>query len=275
MILDGKEIKDKILIQVKEEVSKLDKKLKLVVIHVGNDDSSEIYIRQKKKMCDYVGYDFEEIRLDTNVSGDSVISLISNLNNDTDVTGIIVQLPLPLSLDTNRIINSINPLKDVDGLTYLNRGKLFSNSDGLVSCTALGIVELMHNYNISFNDKNVLVVGRSELVSKSLAMLLLKEDATVTICHSKTNNLSRYTNNADIIIVSVGKVNLINSDMISDNCIVIDVGINNTDNGICGDVDFNSVKDKVKYITPVPGGVGPMTIAMLAKNILMAYRMQK
>ena len=275
MLLDGNVIKNNILDEVREEVLKLDKKLKLVVIYIGDDSSTDIYIKQKKKMCDYVGYDFDLIRLDNDVIDEDVISLIDKLNNDLSVTGIMVQLPLPVKMDTNKIINSIIPCKDVDGLTSLNRGNLFSGNYSLVSCTALGIIELLHRYNISLAYKNIVIVGRSNLVSKPLEMLLLDEDATVTVCHSKTNNLSEYTNKADILIVSVGKAKLITGDMIKDGSIVIDVGINTIDNGICGDVDFSSVKEKVKYITPVPGGVGPMTVAMLAKNILSAYKMKK
>lgn len=275
MLLDGNVIKNNILDEVREEVLKLDKKLKLVVIYIGDDSSTDIYIKQKKKMCEYVGYDFDLIRLDNDVIDEDVISLIDKLNNDLSVTGIMVQLPLPAKMDTNKIINSIIPCKDVDGLTSLNRGNLFSGNYSLVSCTALGIIELLHRYNISLAYKNIVIVGRSNLVSKPLEMLLLDEDATVTVCHSKTNNLSEYTNKADILIISVGKAKLITGDMIKDGSIVIDVGINTIDNGICGDVDFSSVKEKVKYITPVPGGVGPMTVAMLAKNILSAYKMKK
>lgn len=275
MILDGKCIKDKILTAVKHEVSMLDDKLKLVVIHVGNDSSSDVYVKQKKKMCLDVGFDFLDIRLDDSVNNEDVISLIDSLNEDNSVTGIIVQLPLPEHLNTNKIINSIVPSKDVDGLTYLNRGRLFSDLECLTSCTALGIIELLHNYNISVSGKNIVIVGRSDLVSKPLAMMLLNEDATVTICHSKTKNLSMYTKSVDILIVSVGVPNFIDKDMVNPGCVVIDVGINKMDNGICGDVNFNSIKDIVEYITPVPGGVGPMTVAMLAKNILDAYKMKK
>lgn len=275
MILDGKSVKDKIISQVKEEVSKLDKKPKLVVIHVGNDSSSDVYVNQKKKMCLGVGYDFLDIKLDDNVLNEDVISVIDNLNRDSSVTGIIVQLPLPEQIDTNKVINTIAPKKDVDGLTYLNRGKLFSGSECLISCTSLGIMELLHNYDISVTGKNVVIVGRSDLVSKPLSILMLKEDATVTVCHSKTKDLSMYTKGADVLVVSVGKPNFISRDMVSKDCIVIDVGINKIGNNIYGDVDFNLVKDIVKYITPVPGGVGPMTVLMLAKNILTAYKMQK
>ena len=275
MILDGRCVKDKVLTSVRYEVSKLDDRLKLVVIHVGNDSSSDIYVKQKKKMCLDVGYDFLDVKLEDTVLDKDVISVIEKFNVDDSVTGIIVQLPLPKHLDMNKIVNSISSFKDVDGLTYLNKGRLFSGEDCLNSCTALGIMELLHNYDISVSGKNVVIVGRSDLVSKPLTMMMLKEDATVTVCHSKTENLSRYTNNADILIVSVGKAKIITGDMIKDGSIVIDVGINTIDNGICGDVDFDSVKDKVKYITPVPGGVGPMTVAMLARNILNAYKMKK
>ena len=202
------------------------------------------------------------------------LELINKLNNDTTVNGMLVQLPLPNEMDANKVLNEISPLKDVDGLTDLNNGMLFHGKDTLYSCTPYGVMELLDRYNISVSGKNVVVVGRSNLVGKPMAMMMLEKGATVTVCHSKTKNLENYTKNADILVVAVGKPNFITSDMISDNAVVIDVGISRLANGLCGDVDFDSVKDKCSYITPVPGGVGPMTVAMLAKNILKAYKMQ-
>ena len=249
-------------------------KPKLVVIQAGNNEASNVYIKQKNNMCDYVGYDFEHIRLNSEATTNMVLELIYRLNEDNAVNGILIQLPLPDGIDTNMVVNAVSPLKDVDGLTDINNGKLFHGKDSLYSCTPFGVMELLDRYNITVSGKNVVIVGRSDLVGKPMSMMMLNNDATVTMCHSKTENLSDYTKKADILVVAVGKPNIITSDMVSDNAIVIDVGISRTDNGLCGDVDFESVKDKACYITPVPGGVGPMTVAMLAKNILKAYKLQ-
>lgn len=274
MILDGKSIKNIVLDELREEVSKLSTKPKLVVIQVGDNEASNVYIKQKNNMANYIGYEFEHIKLDSNIDNDYMLDLIDKLNNDNKVTGILVQLPLPKQLDTNKIVNAISPLKDVDGLTDLNNGMLFHDKDALYSCTPYGVMELLDRYNISVSGKNVVVVGRSDLVGKPMAMMLLNKDATVTVCHSKTKNLVDFTKNADILVVAIGCPKFITSDMVMENSVIIDVGISRTSDGLCGDVDFESVKDKVKYITPVPGGVGPMTVAMLAKNILKAYKMQ-
>lgn len=274
MILDGKHIKKIILDELREEVSLLVDKPKLVVIQVGNDDASNVYIKQKINMCEYVGYEYEHIKLDTDVNTDMLLEVINRFNLDDSVNGIMVQLPLPKYIDSDRVVNAISSLKDVDGLTDINNGMLFHGKDTLYSCTPYGIVELLDRYNISVSGKNVVIVGRSNLVGKPMAMMMLDRDATVTICHSKTRNLSEYTKMADILIVAVGKANFITGDMVSDGVIVIDVGINRLGDRLCGDVDFESVKDKCSYITPVPGGVGQMTVAMLGKNILEAYEMQ-
>ena len=274
MILDGKSIKNKIMDELRDEVVNLSIKPKLVVIQIGNNEASNVYIKQKCNMCNYIGYDFEHIKLDSDVTTEMIIDVIDGLNNDGSVTGILVQLPLPLGIDTDMVVNRISPLKDVDGLTDLNNGMLFHNKDALYSCTPYGVMELLNRYNISVSGKNVVIVGRSDLVGKPMGVMMLNKDATVTICHSKTKNLSEFTKNADILVVAVGRPNFITSDMVSEGTVVIDVGISRMDNGLCGDVDFNSVKDKCSYITPVPGGVGPMTVAMLGKNILKAYKIQ-
>lgn len=274
MILDGKHIKKIILDELREEVSLLVDKPKLVVIQVGNDYASNVYIKQKINMCGYIGYRYEHVRLDNDVTTDKVLEVIDGFNQDDSVNGIMVQLPLPKHIDSDRVVNAISSLKDVDGLTNINNGMLFHGKDTLYSCTPYGIVELLDRYNISVSGKNVVIVGRSNLVGKPMAMMMLDRDATVTICHSKTRNLSEYTKMADILIVAVGKANFITGDMVSDGVIVIDVGINRLGDRLCGDVDFESVKDKCSYITPVPGGVGQMTVAMLGKNILEAYEMQ-
>ena len=274
MILDGKHIKKIILDELKEKTYLLNDKPKLAVIQAGNDEASNVYIKQKENMCNYIGYGYEHIKLDTN-SEEELISLINKLNNDDSVNGVLVQLPLPKGFNVNKIVNSISWVKDVDGLTDINNGMLMHNKDGLYSCTPYGIMELLDRYNISVCGKHVVIVGRSDLVGKPMAMMMLNRDATVTMCHSKTNNLSEFTKKADIVVVAVGKPNFITGDMIADNAIVIDVGINRTLSGLCGDVCFDDLKDKVKYITPVPGGVGQMTVAMLAKNIMKSYEIQK
>lgn len=274
MILDGKSIKNKIMDELRDDVNNLSVKPKLVVIQVGNNEASNVYIKQKCNMCNYIGYDFEHIKLDNDVTTDMIVDVIDKLNLDDGVTGILVQLPLPSGVDTDRVVNSISSLKDVDGLTDLNNGMLFHNKDALYSCTPYGVMELLDRYNISVSGKNVVIVGRSDLVGKPMGVMMLNKDATVTICHSKTKNLSEYTKNADVLVVAVGKPNFITGDMINEGTVVIDVGISRLENGLCGDVDFESVIDKCSYITPVPGGVGSMTVAMLGRNILKAYNLQ-
>ena len=275
MILDGLKLKKNILDEIKSLVNELSIKPKLVVIQIGNDFASDVYIKQKRLMCEYVGYLFECIKLDVSVDTDDVINIISKLNNDDNVTGILLQLPIPKNIDVYRVVNSIDYRKDVDGLTDINSGRLFHNEDCLCSCTALGIIELFKQYNISLTDKNVVVLGRSDLVGKPLSMMLINSGATVTVCNSNTKNLSWYTKNADILISAIGKPKFVTGDMIKDDATIIDVGINYIDGNICGDIEFDSVSSKVSYITPVPGGIGPMTISILARNILKAYKSKK
>lgn len=275
MILDGKSLKQTILDELKYEVSHLAIKPKLVVIQVGDDPASNVYIKQKCNMCNYIGYGYEHIKLDNEVSNEEMLELIDKLNHNDDVTGILVQLPIAKHLDTNKIINSIDPLKDVDGLTELNNGKILCGTDSIASCTPSGIMELLDRYNIDVESKHVVIVGRSNLVGKPMALMMLNKNATVTICHSKTKDLENYTKSADILVVAVGKPNFITGDMVSDNAVVIDVGINRTSDGLCGDVEFSSVSEKASYITPVPGGVGPMTVATLAKNVYKALKLQR
>lgn len=274
-ILDGKSVKLKILNELRDEISELNIHPKLVVVQVGNNEASNVYIKQKSNMASYIGYDFEHIKLDSNVSTDDVLELIEKLNKDNGVNGILVQLPLPDLIDEDRIVNAISPLKDVDGLTDINNGMLFHGKDTLYSCTPYGIMELLDRYSINVCGKNVVIVGRSDLVGKPMSVMMLNKDATVTVCHSKTKNLGEFTRNADILVVAVGIPKFITEDMVSDNTVVIDVGISRLENGLCGDVDYENVKDKCSYITPVPGGVGPMTVAMLAKNVTKAYKLQK
>lgn len=271
-ILDGKKLKEKILDEIKEEVFCLKRKPKLVVIQVGNNSASNVYVNQKKKMADYVGYLFEHIKLPEDVLEQELLDIINKLNYNDEVDGILIQMPLPNHLNTKVVQNSVSPKKDVDGLTDLNTGKLVHNCQGLTSCTPMGIIDLLDYYNINISSKHVVIVGRSDLVGKPLVNLFLNKDATVSVCHSKTNNLSSITKLADILVVAIGKKEYITADMIKDGATVIDVGINKEGNKLYGDVNFLEVSHKVSNITPVPGGIGPMTIAELAKNVLYAYK---
>ena len=273
--LDGKEVRKSILDNLKKELNSIDKTLGLAVIQIGNDDASNVYIKQKEKMTRELGYYFKHYKLDNDVEENTVLALIDNLNNDDSIDGILVQMPIPNHLDSNIIQNRIDHNKDVDGLTDINAGKLVHNKACLIPCTPLGIVEILKYYNINIDGANIVVVGRSNLVGKPISNLLTNYNATVTVCHSHTKNLADYTKNADILIVAVGKANFITKDMVKNNSIIIDVGINRIDNKLCGDVDYNEVINKVKYITPVPGGVGQMTVAMLGYNILKAYKLKK
>lgn len=275
-LLDGKEVKLKILEDLKQKLLNLNEKLGLVVIQIGNDPASDVYVRQKKKMAEDLGYNFNHINLDENVNEDEILAIIDKLNNDNLVDGILVQMPIPSTLNVKRIQNAILPYKDVDGLTDINIGKLVHNEDSLVACTPMGIIDLLDYYNIDIEGKNVVIIGRSDLVGKPLASLMINRNATVTLCHSKTINLDFYTKNADILVVAIGKPNFIKRDSVKDGAVIIDVGINRMANGmLCGDVDFDDVKDKVSYITPVPGGVGQMTVAELALNTYKAHILRK
>ncbi len=274
MILDGKKLQEKKLLILREKVLKLEKKLTLCVIQVGNDSASCVYVNQKKKMADFVGFNFKYIKLDEDITTSELLSIIEQENNDDEVSGIIVQMPLAKHIDAQLVQNKIKYYKDVDGLSDINVGRLVHNKKCLVSCTPRGILELLEEYNINLSDKHVVIVGRSNLVGKPLASLLLNKDATVTVCHSKTKNLADITSLADILIVAVGKKHFIDASMIKDNAIVIDVGINRENNKLYGDVDFDSVKQKASYITPVPGGVGPMTVVEIGYNLLLAYNLR-
>lgn len=274
IILDGKKIKKEILDELKEDVSKLSTKPHFVVIQVGNDEASNIYINQKIKMSQYIGYECTHLLFDNDIKEEELLQEITKLNNDNSIHGILVQMPIPNHINSSIIQNAILPDKDIDGLTDINSGKLFHNKDALFSCTPNGIMELLKRYHISVSGKHAVIVGRSNLVGKPMSVMLTNANATVTLCHSKTENLAKYTKNADILIVCAGCPKLITSDMVHDGTIVIDVGINRLDCGISGDVDFENVKDKCSYITPVPGGVGQMTVAMLAMNIFKAYNIQ-
>lgn len=273
-IIDGKELAKKIRINLKmkcDELKRIGIKPKLAVIMVGDDKASKIYVRNKSKACEDVGIEYEEYLLNSDVSQKELIDLIEKLNKDDKINGILLQSPIPSSLDINYILKTIKPEKDVDGFNPINVGKLVLNQDTFVSCTPYGIMKIFEEYNIDLNSKNVVILGRSNIVGKPLIHCCLNKNATVTICHSKTQNIKEITSKADVLISIIGKPNFITEDMVKEDAVVIDVGINRLDNGeITGDVDFENVKNKVSFITPVPGGVGPMTVTMLMNNVIKA-----
>ena len=272
-IIDGKKISGEIKDELKEKVGKLDIKPTLVVISVGDNPASKVYVGQKEKCAKYIGINYEHKHFDS-ISDDELVKEIEKLNKDKKINGIIVQLPLPNGMDETRIVNTIIPEKDVDGLTYLNAGLLLNNKTSMVSCTPKGIMELLKREKINLVGLNAVVIGRSILVGKPMMNLLINANATVTLCHSKTKDLAKITRKADVLIVAIGKKHFVNRDMVKRGSVVIDVGINRVDGKLFGDVDYDNVYDKVKKITPVPGGVGPMTVVMLMKNVIEAYEKQ-
>lgn len=278
VIIDGKELAKKIRANLKiecEELKKKNIKSKLAVIMVGEDPASKVYVRNKSRACEDVGIEYEEYLLDVNTTQKELIELIEKLNNDKTVNGILLQSPIPSNLDINEAFRTISPEKDVDGFNPINVGKLVLNQDTFVSCTPYGIMKMFEEYNIDLCSKNVVILGRSNIVGKPLIHCCLNKNATVTTCHSKTQDLAQKAKEADILISAIGKANFITADMVKEKAVVIDVGINRLDNGkITGDVDFENVKEKASYITPVPGGVGPMTIAMLMNNVIKATKRQ-
>ncbi len=273
IILDGKMLRDKIFESLKAKLDKMQQKPTLAVILVGENPASQIYVRNKKKTAEKLGINSLSIEYPFDISEKELLNKIKELNSDEKVTAILVQLPLPAHINKNRIIDAILPQKDVDGLTPYNLGKLFSGEEPYVyPCTPKGILLLLDEYNIKLEGKNIVVVGRSNLVGKPVAQMLLKRNATVTMCHSHTKNLSEITKTADIIVSAVGK-KVIGEKMLKSDCVVIDVGIFRDENGkISGDVDFENVSKTAAYISPVPGGVGPMTIASLMLNTVELAR---
>ncbi len=267
IILDGKKLRDKIFEDLKAKLDKMAKKPTLAVILVGENPASQIYVRNKKKTAEKLGINSISIEYPSEITENELLEKIDELNDDENVTAILVQLPLPAHIDKNKVIDKILPQKDVDGLTPYNLGKLFSGEEPYVyPCTPKGILLLLDEYGIELEGKHVVVVGRSNLVGKPVAQLLLKRNATVTMCHSHTKNLANITKTADIVVSAVGK-NVIGEKMLKSNCVVVDVGIFKDENGkISGDVDFENVSKIAAYISPVPGGVGPMTIASLMLN---------
>lgn len=277
-LIDGKMVASKIKQNIKEDILVLKKQKinpTLAVILVGKNPASATYVKMKEKSCEDVGMKSLIYQLDESVSEDELLELIDGLNEDDEVDGILVQLPLPKQINEDKIIQSIDESKDVDGFHAKNVGKMMQGLDSFVACTPLGVMKLLESYNIKIQGLNACVIGRSNIVGKPMASLLLNQGATVSICHSKTKDLSFYTKNADLIVVGVGKANLLKEDMVKKDVIIIDVGINRIDGKIVGDVDFENVKNQSSFITPVPGGVGPMTIAMLLSNTIKSAKRKK
>ncbi len=278
-ILDGKKLSDKIRSEVKTEVETLQKKgitPGLAVVLVGSDPASAAYVNMKSKACKEAGIYSIAHEMPESISQENILEIIHMMNKNPNIDGILVQLPLPSHIDTTAILEAIVPQKDVDGFHPYNVGRVVAGLDGFIPATPYGVMELLKEYNIDPQGKNVCVVGASNIVGKPMATLLLNANATVDICHIYTQDLKAHTLNADIICVGVGVVNLIKEDMVKDGAIIIDIGINRLDTGkLVGDVDYQNVSPKCSYITPVPGGVGPMTIAMLLKNTIKSAKMRK
>ncbi len=275
-IIDGKALAQTIRGNLKSEVEELKKegiKPKLAVIMVGEDKASKIYVKNKSKACEEVGIEYEEYLLKEETTMPELLSLIQELNNNDNVHGILLQAPLPKHLDSEAAFREISPDKDVDGFNPVNVGKLCLNQDCFVSCTPNGVVKMLEEYKIPTEGANTVIIGRSNIVGKPLVQCLLNKNATVTVCHSKTKDIEKITQKADIVIAALGKPNFVKSDMVKEGSVIIDVGINRLNNGqIVGDIDFENIEKKASYITPVPGGVGPMTVAMLMSNVVKAAK---
>lgn len=270
-LIDGRKISAMIKDELKEKAAKLKENgidVTLAVIQVGNDPASSVYVGNKKKACEYTGINSIAYELEENTTQEELIKLIGELNDRADVNGILVQLPLPAHIDEDLIIKTISPLKDVDGFHPQSVGALSIGQKGFVSCTPAGIIQLLKRSNIGIEGKECVIIGRSNIVGKPMALLMLRENATVTICHSRTRNLKDVCKRADILIVAIGKPKMITREYVKEGAVVIDVGIHRLETGLCGDVDFDDVEPVCSAITPVPGGVGPMTIAMLMNNCI-------
>ncbi len=277
--IDGKEVSLFIKDKIKNETEKLKNKTGsvpgLAVILVGNDSASHVYVRNKKLACEYCGFYSESYELPESTSQQQLLKLIDTLNKNNNIDGILVQMPLPAHIDADTVINAILPEKDVDAFNPSNVGRIMLGEYSFLPCTPAGVMELLKYYNIDVSGKECVVIGRSNIVGKPMAMLLLHENATVTVCHSRTRELADVTRRADILVCAVGRPMFVTADMVKDGAVVIDVGINRKPDGkLCGDVDFESVEKKASFITPVPGGVGPMTISMLMQNTLTSYKLK-
>lgn len=275
-IIDGKQLAKNIRLNLKTEVEELKKSgiyPKLAVIMVGDNAASKVYVKNKSRACEEIGITYEEFLLQANTTMEELLELIYKLNEDNKIHGILLQSPLPSNLDINMAFKEIATQKDVDGFNPINVGKLALNQDCFVSCTPYGIIKMLEEYNIPIEGAHAVILGRSNIVGKPLIQCLLNKNATVTICHSKSKNVEETTKNADILIAAIGKAKFVQENMVKEGAVVVDVGINRTEEGkIIGDVDFEAVSKKASYITPVPGGVGPMTIAMLMSNVVKAAK---
>ena len=278
-IIDGKAVSAQVKEEIKQEVSQLKEngvEIGLAVVIVGDDPASQVYVRNKEKACEFVGFNSYKYALPAETTEEELLALIDKLNNDDKVDGILVQLPLPKHLDDKLIINNIRPDTDVDAFHPVNVGHIMVGDYSFLPCTPAGVMKLIDSTGVDVAGKECVVIGRSNIVGKPQAMLLLHRSGTVTVCHSKTKNLKEVCSRADILVAAVGRAKMITADYIKEGAVVIDVGMNRDENGkLCGDVDFEDCKDKAGYITPVPGGVGPMTIAMLMQNTLTAGKMHK
>lgn len=276
-LIDGKELAKKIRANLKTEVDKLKQQgitPKLAVIMVGDDKASSMYVRNKSRACNEIGIEFEEFLKGQDTTQEELLSLIQKLNKREDVHGILLQSPIPQHLDIREAFNLIDYKKDVDGFNPVNVGRLSIGEDAFISCTPHGVIRMLEEYNIPIEGKRAVIIGRSNIVGKPLIQCLLSKNATVTVCHSKTQNIGEMTKEADILIAALGRPKFVKEDMVKPGAVVIDVGINRNDEGkLVGDVDFENVSKKASYITPVPGGVGPMTIAMLMENVVKAAKM--
>ena len=279
ILLDGKAVSNKAKDEIKAEVEKLKKEgltPGLAVILVGDDPASRTYVNSKEKACEYVGFHSLKIEMSKDTKEEDLLNKIEELNKDDKIHGILVQLPLPSHIDTNKVLETILPSKDVDGFHAYNVGKLVTGDASLIPCTPLGVMRILKEYDINPEGLNACVIGRSNIVGKPMMNLLVNAGATVTVCHSKTKDLKSHTLNADLLVVGIGRANMVKADMVKDGAIVIDVGINRLESGkLTGDVDYKEVAPKCSYITPVPGGVGPMTIAMLLQNTLIAAKLSR
>ena len=278
IIIDGKALAKKIRQELKVECDELKEKginPKLAVIMVGDNPASKVYVRNKSRACEEIGIEYEEFLLHDNIKQEELIDLIKKLNEDKSINGILLQSPIPEHLNINQAFKTITYRKDVDGFTPSSVGKLCIGEDTFISCTPYGVIKMFEEYNIDLTSKNVVILGRSNIVGKPLIQCCLAKNATVTVCHSKTKNIEEYTKKADILIAAIGKAKFVTKDMVKKGVVIIDVGINRNEQGkLVGDVDFENVEPLASYITPVPGGVGPMTIAMLMNNVIKAAREQ-
>ena len=276
-IIDGKALSDKILKEIENEHSELQakvgRKAGLAVIIVGENPASQIYVRNKIRACERVGFHSETIRLDEHITEENLLLEIEKLNNDNNIDGILVQLPIPKHINELKVINAISAEKDVDGFHTTNIGKMMIGDEtGFLPCTPAGVIQMFEEYNIDLEGKDVLVIGQSNIVGKPMTLLLIKKRATVQVCNSKTKNLPKKLQKADVVVAAAGSPKLVKGSDVKEGVVVIDIGINRVNGKICGDVDFEEVSQKASYITPVPGGVGPMTIAMLIKNTFKSYK---